>query len=163
MLRLRINDNFYPLQVGRVDYMHGSEWTHTQCVQISDDVSELIDRNHSQDWPGFLRETIHFALIDGWVTEGTFREDDPDYEPIYWCIEDENGLIGRDALEDRLNQEVIVNLRVGTNRHGDPVDVVVEHRRIAGAEDWVQAYAQQHHLDLTFMERYGPLLVAVVE
>ena len=166
MLTLRITDNHYPLTVGRADYMHGSEWTWTNCVRISDEVSDEIDHNHNEDFPGLVQETIHFALIDGWTTEGTMREDDDELEPLFWCIEKDGQPIGRDELEELLNPgEVAINLLVGTNRDGDPVEVPVERRRLGGhkAEQFVLDYANQHHLDIRYMDRYGSLLVAQVE
>lgn len=166
MLTLRINDNHYPLNVGRVDFMRGSSWTWTNCVQISEEVSDEIDHNHNEDFPGLVQETIHFALIDGWTTEGTMREDDDELEPLFWCIEKDGQYIPRDELEELLNPgEVTINLLVGTNRDGDPVEVPVERRRLGGheAEQFVMDYANQHHLDIRYMDRYGSLLVAQVE
>lgn len=166
MLTLRINDNHYPLTVGRADYMHGSEWTWTNCVRISDEVSDEIDHNHNEDFPGLVQETIHFALIDGWASEGTMREDHEELEPLCWAIEHNGQPIGRDALEELLNPgEVTINMLVGTNREGDPVEVKVERRRIGGheAEQFVMDYANKHGLEINYLDRYGSVLVAQVE
>ena len=58
-----------------------------------------------------------------------------------------------------------INLLVGTNAQGDPVEVKVESRRIGGhqAEQFVMDYANKHHLEINYLDRYGSLLVAQVE
>jgi hypothetical protein len=94
------------------------------------------------------------------------RDDDPDLEPIYWAIEHNGQPIGRDALEELLNPgEVAINLLVGTDRRGDPVETRVEYRRLGGheAERFVLDYADKHSLQINYLERYGSLLVAQVE
>lgn len=106
MLRLRINDNFYPVNVESVEYMDGIGWTSSLMPQISVETSEAIDRNHWADWPGGIMDMIHFAMVDGWTTNGTMREDDPNFEPIYWAIEKDGVLIGRDELHNLLNPEL---------------------------------------------------------
>ena len=166
MLTLRINDYHYPLTIERVEWMHGSSWTSSLLPRISDEVSDQIDRNHNEDFPGLVQETIHFAMIDGWSCAGLMREDDPDLEPLYWAIEKDGQPIGRNDLEDLLNPvDVTINLLVGENRGGDPVEVKVESRRLGGseAEQFVLDYANKHHLELTYMDRYGSLLVAQVQ
>lgn len=165
MLSLRINDNHYPLTTGAVEYMRGSHWESSILPRISQDVSDEIDHNHCEDYKGFIAESIHYAMVDGWSSDGMLREDDPDLEPLYWAIEKDGALIGRDELEELLNPgEVTIHMLVGSNRDGDPVEVQVEHRRLGGhkAEQFVMDYANQHHLDINYMDRYGSMLVAQV-
>jgi hypothetical protein len=105
-------------------------------------------------------------MVDGWSSDGTMREDDPDLEPIYWAIEWNGQPIGRDALEELLNPgEVAIHMLVGTDSRGDPVETRVEYRRLRGheAEQFVMDYADKHSLQINYLERYGSLLVAQVE
>ena len=165
MLTLRINDNHYPMIVAPVEWNDGG-WRTSILPRVTPEVSEEIDHNHWEDWPGGIVDTIYFAMVDGWASDGTMREDDPDLEPLYWAIEHNGQYIPRDELEELLNPgEVTINLLVGTNRDGDPVEVPVERRRLGGhqAEQFVMDYANQHHLDIRYMDRYGSLLVAQVE
>ena len=166
MFTLRINDNRYPMFTAPVEYFHGSSLTVSILPRVTPEVSEEIDRNHWEDWPGGIVDTIYFAMVDGWSSDGTMREDDPDLEPIYWAIEHNGQPIGRDELEELLNPgEVAINLLVGTDRHGDTVETRVEYRRLGGhkAEQFVLDYADKHSLQINYLERYGSLLVAQVE
>ena len=103
MLRLRINDKFYAVYVEPVEYMDGMGWTSSIMPRVTVETSEEIDRNHWADWPGGFVDMIYFAMVDGWATSGTLREDDPDFEPLYWAIEQDGVLIGRDDLHTLLN------------------------------------------------------------
>lgn len=165
MLTLRINQNRYPMITAPVEWNDGG-WRTSILPRVTPEVSEEIDHNHWEDWPGGIVDTIYYAMVDGWASEGTMREDDPDLEPICWAIEHNGQPIGRDALEELLNPgEVTINLLVGTNAQGDPVEVPVERRRLGGheAEQFVMDYANQHHLEINYLDRYGSLLVAQVE
>jgi len=166
MFTLRINDNHYPMTTAPVEYFHGSSLTVSILPRVTYEVSEEIDRNHWEDWPGGIVDTIYFAMVDGWSSDGTMREDDPDLEPIYWAIEWNGQPIGRDELEELLNPgEVAINLLVGADRHGNPVEKQVEYRRLGGekAERFVLDYADKHGLEINYLDRYGSLLVAQVE
>jgi hypothetical protein len=94
------------------------------------------------------------------------REDHEELEPLYWAIEHNGQPIGRDALEELLNPgEVAINMLVGMNSRGDPVETRVEYRRLGGekAERFVLDYADKHGLEINYLDRYGSLLVAQVE
>jgi hypothetical protein len=165
MLTLRINDNHYPMITAPVEW-HDGGWRTSILPRVTPEVSEEIDHNHWEDWPNGIVDTIYFAMVDGWSSDGTMREDDPDLEPIYWAIEWKGQPIGRDALEELLNHgEVAINLLVGTDRRGDPVETRVEFRRLGGheAEQFVLDYADKHGLEINYLDRYGSLLVAQVE
>jgi hypothetical protein len=164
MFTLRINDNHYPMITAPVEW-HDGGWRTSILPSVTPEVSEEIDHNHWEDWPGGIVDTIYFAMVDGWSSDGTMREDDPDLEPIYWAIEWKGQPIGRDALEELLNPgEVAINLLVGTDRRGDPVETRVEFRRFGGheAEQFVLDYADKHGLEINYLDRYGSLLVAQV-
>jgi hypothetical protein len=165
MFTLRINDNHYPMVTAPVEW-HDGGWRTSILPRVTQEVSEEIDHNHWEDWPGGIVDTIYFAMVDGWSSDGTMRDDDPDLEPIYWAIEHNGQPIGRDALEELLNPgEVAINMLVGTNSRGDPVETRVEYRRLGGekAERFVMDYADKHSLQINYLERYGSLLVAQVE
>ena len=165
MLTLRINDNHYPMVTAPVEW-HDGGWRTSILPRVTPEVSEEIDHNHWEDWPNGIVDSIIFAMVDGWSSDGTMREDDPDLEPIYWAIEWKGQPIGRDALEELLNPgEVAINLLVGTDRRGDPVETRVEFRRLGGheAEQFVLDYADKHGLEINYLDRYGSLLVAQVE
>jgi hypothetical protein len=145
---------------------HDGGWRTSILPRVTPEVSEEIDHNHWEDWPGGIVDSIYFAMVDGWSSDGTMREDDPDLEPIYCAIEWKGQPIGRDALEELLNPgEVAINLLVGTDRRGDPVETRVEFRRLGGheAEQFVLDYADKHGLEINYLDRYGSLLVAQVE
>ncbi len=165
MFTLRINDNHYPMVTAPVEW-HDGGWRTSILPRVTQEVSEEIDHNHWEDWPGGIADTIYFAMVDGWSSDGTMREDDPDLEPIYWAIEWNGQPIGRDALEELLNPgEVAIHMLVGTDSRGDPVETRVEYRRLRGheAEQFVMDYADKHSLQINYLERYGSLLVAQVE
>jgi hypothetical protein len=165
MFTLRINDNHYPMVTAPVEW-HDGGWRTSILPRVTPEVSEEIDHNHWEDWPGGIVDTIYFAMVDGWSSDGTMREDDPDLEPIYWAIEWNGQPIGRDKLEELLNPgEVAINMLVGMNSRGDPVETRVEYRRLRGheAEQFVMDYADKHSLQINYLERYGSLLVAQVE
>ena len=165
MFTLRINDSHYPMITAPVEW-HDGGWRTSILPRVTPEVSEEIDHNHWEDWPNGIVDTIYFAMVDGWSSDGTMREDDPDLEPIYWAIEWKGQPIGRDALEELLNPgEVAINLLVGTDRRGDPVETRVEFRRLGGneAEQFVLDYADKHGLEINYLDRYGSLLVAQVE
>jgi hypothetical protein len=165
MLTLRINDSHYPMVTAPVEW-HDGGWRTSILPRVTPEVSEEIDHNHWEDWPGGIVDTIYFAMVDGWSSDGTMREDDPDLEPIYWAIEYNGQPIGRDELEELLNPgEVAINLLVGTDRHGNPVEKQVEYRRLGGhkAEQFVLDYADKHSLQINYLDRYGSLLVAQVQ
>ena len=165
MFTLRINDNHYPMITAPVEW-HDGGWRTSILPRVTPEVSEEIDHNHWEDWPGGIVDTIYFAMVDGWSSDGTMREDDPDLEPIYWAIEWNGQPIGRDALEELLNPgEVAIHMLVGTDSRGDPVETRVEYRRLRGheAEQFVMDYADKHSLQINYLERYGSLLVAQVE
>ena len=165
MFTLRINDNHYPMVTAPVEW-HDGGWRTSILPRVTQEVSEEIDHNHWEDWPGGIVDTIYFAMVDGWSSDGTMRDDDPDLEPIYWAIEHNGQPIGRDALEELLNPgEVAIHMLVGTDSRGDPVETRVEYRRLRGheAEQFVMDYADKHSLQINYLERYGSLLVAQVE
>jgi hypothetical protein len=165
MFTLRINDNHYPMTTAPVEW-HDGGWRTSILPRVTPEVSEEIDHNHWEDWPGGIVDTIYFAMVDGWSSDGTMREDDPDLEPIYWAIEWNGQPIGRDELEELLNPgEVAIHMLVGTDSRGDPVETRVEYRRLRGheAEQFVMDYADKHSLQINYLERYGSLLVAQVE
>jgi hypothetical protein len=165
MFTLRINDNHYPMVTAPVEW-HDGGWRTSILPRVPREVSEEIDHNHWEDWPGGIVDAIYFAMVDGWSSDGTMREDDPDLEPIYWAIEWKGQPIGRDALEELLNPgEVAINMLVGMNSRGDPVETRVEYRRLGGekAERFVLDYADKHGLEINYLDRYGSLLVAQVE
>jgi hypothetical protein len=165
MFTLRINDNHYPMITAPVEW-HDGGWRTSILPRVTPEVSEEIDHNHWEDWPGGIVDTIYFAMVDGWSSDGTMRDDDPDLEPIYWAIEHNGQPIGRDALEELLNPgEVAIHMLVGTDSRGDPVETRVEYRRLRGheAEQFVMDYADKHSLQINYLERYGSLLVAQVE
>jgi len=165
MFTLRINDSHYPMITAPVEW-HDGGWRTSILPRVTEEVSEEIDHNHWEDWPGGIVDTIYFAMVDGWSSDGTMRDDDHDLEPIYWAIEWKGQPIGRDALEELLNPgEVAINLLVGTDRRGDPVETRVEFRRLGGheAEQFVLDYAEKHGLEINYLDRYGSLLVAQVE
>jgi hypothetical protein len=165
MFTLRINDNHYPMVTAPVEW-HDGGWRTSILPRVTQEVSEEIDHNHWEDWPGGIVDAIYFAMVDGWSSDGTMREDDPDLEPIYWAIEWKGQPIGRDALEELLNPgEVAINMLVGMNSRGDPVETRVEYRRLGGekAERFVLDYADKHGLEINYLDRYGSLLVAQVE
>ena len=165
MFTLRINDSHYPMITAPVEW-HDGGWRTSILPRVTPEVSEEIDHNHWEDWPNGIVDTIYFAMVDGWSSDGTMREDDTDLEPIYWAIEWKGQPIGRDALEELLNPgEVAINLLVGTDRRGDPVETRVEFRRLGGheAEQFVLDYADKHGLEINYLDRYGSLLVAQVE
>ena len=165
MFTLRINDNHYPMVTAPVEW-HDGGWRTSILPRVTQEVSEEIDHNHWEDWPGGIVDAIYFAMVDGWSSDGTMREDDPDLEPIYWAIEHNGQPIGRDALEELLNPgEVAIHMLVGTDSRGDPVETRVEYRRLRGheAEQFVMDYADKHSLQINYLERYGSLLVAQVE
>jgi hypothetical protein len=165
MFTLRINDNHYPMVTAPVEW-HDGGWRTSILPRVTPEVSEEIDHNHWEDWPGGIVDTIYFAMVDGWSSDGTMRDDDHDLEPIYWAIEWKGQPIGRDALEELLNPgEVAINLLVGTDRRGDPVETRVEFRRLGGheAEQFVLDYVDKHGLEINYLDRYGSLLVAQVE
>ena len=165
MLTLRVNDSHYPMITAPVEW-HDGGWRTSILPRVTPEVSEEIDHNHWEDWPNGIVDTIYFAMVDGWSSDGTMREDDTDLEPIYWAIEWKGQPIGRDALEELLNPgEVAINLLVGTDRRGDPVETRVEFRRLGGheAEQFVLDYADKHGLEINYLDRYGSLLVAQVE
>jgi len=166
MFTLRINDNHYPMFTAPVEYFHGSSLTVSILPRVTQEVSEEIDHNHWEDWPGGIVDTIYFAMVDGWSSDGTMRDDDPDLEPIYWAIEHNGQPIGRDELEELLNPgEVAIHMLVGMNSRGDPVETRTEYRRLGGekAERFVLDYADKHGLEINYLDRYGSLLVAQVE
>jgi hypothetical protein len=165
MFTLRINDNHYPMVTAPVEW-HDGGWRTSILPRVTQEVSEEIDHNHWEDWPGGIVDTIYFAMVDGWSSDGTMRDDDPDLEPIYWAIEHNGQPIGRDALEELLNPgEVAINMLVGKNSRGDPLETRVEYRRLGGheAERFVLDYADKHSLQINYLDRYGSLLVAQVE
>jgi hypothetical protein len=165
MFTLRINDNHYPMFTAPVEW-HDGGWRTSILPRVTQEVSEEIDHNHWEDWPGGIVDTIYFAMVDGWSSDGTMRDDDPDLEPIYWAIEWKGQPIGRDALEELLNPgEVAIHMLVGTDSRGDPVETRVEYRRLGGekAERFVLDYADKHGLEINYLDRYGSLLVAQVE
>jgi hypothetical protein len=165
MFTLRINDNHYPMTTAPVEW-HDGGWRTSILPRVTKEVSEEIDHNHWEDWPGGIVDTIYFAMVDGWSSDGTMRDDDPDLEPIYWAIEHNGQPIGRDELEELLNPgEVAIHMLVGTDSRGDPVETRVEYRRLRGheAEQFVMDYADKHSLQINYLERYGSLLVAQVE
>jgi hypothetical protein len=165
MFTLRINDSHYPMFTAPVEW-HDGGWRTSILPRVTQEVSEEIDHNHWEDWPGGIVDTIYFAMVDGWSSDGTMRDDDPDLEPIYWAIEWKGQPIGRDALEELLNPgEVAINMLVGKNSRGDPVETRVEYRRLGGekAERFVLDYADKHGLEINYLDRYGSLLVAQVE
>jgi len=165
MLTLRINDSHYPMITAPVEW-HDGGWRTSILPRVTPEVSEEIDHNHWEDWPGGIVDTIYYGMVDGWSSDGTMRDDDPDLEPIYWAIEWKGQPIGRDALEELLNPgEVAIHLLVGTDRRGDPVETRVEYRRLRGheAEQFVMDYADKHGLEINYLDRYGSLLVAQVE
>jgi hypothetical protein len=165
MFTLRINDNHYSMVTAPVEW-HDGGWRTSILPRVTQEVSEEIDHNHWEDWPDGIVDTIYFAMVDGWSSDGTMREDDPDLEPIYWAIEWKGQPIGRDALEELLNPgEVAIHMLVGTDSRGDPVETRVEYRRLRGheAEQFVMDYADKHSLQINYLERYGSLLVAQVE
>jgi hypothetical protein len=166
MLTLRINQNHYPMTTAPVEYMHGSSWTFSILPRVTQEVADEIDKNHAPEMEGFIVDCIYYAMVDGWASDGRLYDDDEEYGPLDWEIQKDGQYIPRDALEELLNPgEVTINLLVGTNRDGDPVEVKVESRRLGGheAEQFVMDYAAKHHLDIRYMDRYGPLLVAQVE
>jgi hypothetical protein len=165
MFTLRINDNHYPMVTAPVEW-HDGGWRTSILPRVTQEVSEEIDHNHWEDWPGGIVDTIYFAMVDGWSSDGTMRDDEPDLEPIYWAIEHNGQPIGRDALEELLNPgEVAINMLVGMNSRGDPLETRVEYRRLGGekAERFVLDYADKHGLEINYLDRYGSLLVAQVE
>lgn len=165
MITLRINDNHYPTILGPVEWNDGG-WRTSILPRVSEEVAEEIDHNHWEDCPGQIVDTIYYAMVDGWSASGFLREDDPDLEPLYWAIEVNGQPIDRDELENLLNPgEVTINMLVGTNSHGHPVEVPVERRRLGEgkAEQFVMDYADKHHLKILYLDRYDKLLVAQVE
>lgn len=88
--QLNFNGRRFPLIVDRVDYMRGSDWTHSLCVRVPEDIATEIG--------DFEAECIHYALIDGWTCSGTLNDDD-----IVWSIEKQGQPIDRDQLEIELN------------------------------------------------------------
>lgn len=166
MLTLRINQNHYPMVTAPVEYFHGSSLTSSILPRVTQEVAEEIDRNHAPEMEGFIVDCIYYAMVDGWASDGRLYDDDEEYGPLDWEIQKDGQYIARDALEELLNPgEVTINLLVGTNRAGDPVEVKVEHRRLGGheAEQFVMDYAAKHHLEINYLDRYGSLLVAQVE
>lgn len=166
MLTLRINQNYYPMFTAPVEYMHGSSWTFSILPRVTQEVSDEIDRNHPCHSDGFIVDCIYYAMVDGWASDGRLYDDDEEYGPLDWQIEHNGQPIARDDLEELLNPgEVTINLLVGTNSQGDPVEVPVERRRIGGheAEQFVMDYANKHCLEINYLDRYGSLLVAQVE
>lgn len=142
---LNLDGTRHPLTVERVEFMRGSSWTWTYCVQIPEGAIDA-----------FTAECIHYALIDGWTTSGTLGDDD-----IHWCIEDEGeNLVHRDDLEDDLNPgRLILKQRFGAR------DVLVEARQISAGrvDDYVHAYCRTNNMRLVYMDNFGDLTVAVTE
>ena len=166
MLTLRINQNHYPMITAPVEYFHGSSLTSSILPRVTQEVAEEIDKNHAPDMEGFIVDCIYYAMVDGWASDGRLYDDDEEYGPLDWEIQKDGQPIARDALEELLNPgEVTINLLVGTNSQGDPVEVPVEHRRLGGhqAEQFVMDYAAKHCLEINYLDRYGSLLVAQVE
>lgn len=165
MLTLRINQNRYPMVTAPVEYMHGSSWTMSILPRVTPEVSDEIDRNHAPDMEGFIVDCIYYAMVDGWASNGRLYDEDEEYGPLDWQIEHNGQPIQRNDLEALLNGEVVINMLVGMNAKGDPVEVPVERRRLGGheAEQFVMDYANQHHLEINYLDRYGSLLVAQVE
>ena len=166
MLTLRINAHHYPMVTAPVEYMHGSDWTMSILPRVTQEVSDEIDRNHAPEMEGFIVDCIYYAMVDGWASDGKLYDDDEEYGPLEWEIQKDGQYIPRDELEELLNPgEVTINLLVGTNRDGDPVEVKVERRRLGGhqAEQFVMDYAAKHCLEINYLDRYGSLLVAQVE
>ena len=166
MLTLRINANYYPMTTAPVEWMHGHEWTSSILPRVTQEVADEIDANHASTMAGFVVDCIYYAMVDGWASDGRLYDDDEEYGPLEWQIEHNGQPIARDELEELLNPgEVAINLLVGTNQDGDPVEVKVESRRLGGhkAEQFVLDYASKHHLEINYLDRYGSLLVAQVE
>ena len=165
MLTLRINQNHYPMTTAPVEYMHGSSWTMSILPRVTQEVSDEIDRNHAPDMEGFIVDCIYYAMVDGWASNGRLYDEDEEYGPLDWQIEYNGQPIQRNDLEELLNGEVVINMLVGMNAKGDAVEVPVERRRLGGhqAEQFVMDYANQHHLEINYLDRYGSLLVAQVE
>jgi len=166
MFTLRINDNHYPMFTAPVEYFHGSSLTVSILPRVTQEVAEEIDQNHAPEMEGFIVDCIYYAMVDGWASDGKLYDADEEYGPLDWQIEHNGQPIGRDQLEELLNPgTVTINLLVGTNREGDPVEVKVESRRIGGhqAEQFVMDYANKHCLEINYLDRYGSLLVAQVE
>jgi hypothetical protein len=166
MFTLRINDNHYPMTTAPVEYFHGSSLTVSILPRVTQEVAEEIDKNHASTMEGFIVDCIYYAMVDGWASDGRLYDDDEEYGPLEWEIQKDGKPIGRDELEELLNPgEVAINLLVGTDRRGDPVETRVEFRRLGGheAEQFVLDYADKHGLEINYLDRYGSLLVAQVE
>ena len=166
MLTLRINAHHYPMVTAPVEYMHGSDWTMSILPRVTQEVSDEIDRNHAPEMEGFIVDCIYYAMVDGWASDGKLYDDDEEYGPLEWEIQKDGQYIPRDELEELLNPgELTINMLVGSNRDGDPVEVKVESRRLGGhqAEQFVMDYANKHCLEINYLDRYGSLLVAQVE
>lgn len=165
MLTLRINQNRYPMITAPVEYMHGSSWTMSILPRVTQKVAKEIDKNHASCMKGFIVDCIYYAMVDGWASDGTLYDADEEYGPLEWQIEHNGKPIQRNDLEDLLNGEVTINMLVGYNSDGDPVETTVERRRLGGheAEQFVMDYANKHHLEINYLDRYGSLLVAQVE
>ena len=166
MLTLRINSNHYPMITAPVEYFHGSSLTSSILPRVTQEVAEEIDKNHAPEMEGFIVDCIYYAMVDGWASDGRLYDDDEEYGPLDWEIQKDGQYIPRDALEELLNPgEVAINLLVGTDRRGDPVETRVEFRRLGGekAERFVMDYADKHGLEINYLDRYGSLLVAQVE
>ena len=166
MFTLRINDNHYPMFTAPVEYFHGSSLTVSILPRVTQEVAEEIDQNHAPEMEGFIVDCIYYAMVDGWASDGKLYDADEEYGPLDWEIQKDGQYIPRDELEELLNPgEVTINLLVGTNSHGDPVEVKVESRRLGGhqAEQFVMDYAAKHHLEINYMDHYGSTLVAQVE
>ena len=166
MLTLRINAHHYPMVTAPVEYMHGSDWTMSILPRVTQEVSDEIDRNHAPEMEGFIVDCIYYAMVDGWASDGKLYDDDEEYGPLEWEIQKDGQYIPRDELEELLNPgELTINMLVGSNRDGDPVEVKVESRRLGGhkAEQFVMDYAAKHCLEINYLDRYGSLLVAQVE
>lgn len=103
MLSLRINDKSYPTVNAPVEYMTGCDWVSSILPRVTRETAQQIDQNHLPGWPGFIVDTIYFAMIDGWSSSGTIFEDDEEIQPIHWAIEHDGKPIGRDDLEELLN------------------------------------------------------------
>lgn len=146
---LNFDGKRHPLTVERVEFMRGSSWTWTYCVQVPEGVEAEIGE--------FETECIHFALIDGWSSSGCLGDDDS----IHWSIEDQDGrIVDRDDLEDELNPgRLVLKQRFGAR------DVLVEARQISVGRAWhyVHDYCRRNGMRVAYMDNYGDLTVAVVE